>query len=208
MRVNLVVIAKEHVKSMFLWYARRATATASPLAKAACGIARLFENRGHGQFFGAQRSAATIRTDRSVATVFPGHQATASRRTDRRTGQGLGETHSLPRHAVDGRGLNVGMPQTGQLVVTQFVRHDVDNIRALFIRARFNCQRGPDTADAHSRDAQHSPHFILPHTFAESAAQRAVSCNHRHRAQSVLVGPPVPRETWQSSRSLRCFEPT
>ncbi len=72
-RMDLVVVSKEDVKSVFLRNPGGTPAATTPLPKTAGGVAPAFQNGSNGGFLRPQRRAATVYPDRGVAAVFSGH---------------------------------------------------------------------------------------------------------------------------------------
>ena len=99
----------------------------APFTDHASFVSRLFQQHGNRNVFLFQ--APTIACDRRVAHVLARHQAAPQRRTHWSAGQSLSEPNSFGCHEIDTRRANVWIPHVGQLEVSKFIRHHVDDIR-------------------------------------------------------------------------------
>lgn len=127
-RVNLIVIAEEHIETMLLWHAGRVATAAAPLAEPASRIAQRLQDRGDRHLFRPQRRAAAVRSHRGVTAVLAGHQTTPRRRTHRRTGKQVAEDDSASRHLVEVRCLNVLATHETRFIIAEFIGHDVNDV--------------------------------------------------------------------------------
>ena len=114
--MHLVIITVEGIKAMIFRHTGCAAIANSPFAETTGYIIGLFEDLGDGDILGTQsacRSAARIRSDRSMARMLAGHEDAASRRTHRSTGHALGKPHAFGGHSINIRRFHNGMAHTG-----------------------------------------------------------------------------------------------
>lgn len=71
--VNLMVVTKKSIETMLFGHARCSDVSQAPLAKAARGVALLFEQFCHGHIIGPQRQAARIAANCGVSRMHAGH---------------------------------------------------------------------------------------------------------------------------------------
>ena len=128
MRMHLIIVAKEHIKTMFFWDSGRTPSSAAPFPEATGCITSSLQNRSNRRLAAPQRCSTTIAADRSVPTMLAGHQTTTCGCTDARTCQSLSKSNPLARHLIDAGGPNVRIPKARQLVVTEFIGHDVNDV--------------------------------------------------------------------------------
>mmetsp|Transcript_24937 Transcript_24937/g.46601 ORF Transcript_24937/g.46601 Transcript_24937/m.46601 type:complete len:270 (+) Transcript_24937:837-1646(+) len=91
--VGLVGLAEEIVETHLSWISRGVDIPQPPLADQSRGVARVGEDVRNCDVSGVEDRA--VRTDRSVATVPPGHQSATRWRTHRGTRVGIGEAHAF-----------------------------------------------------------------------------------------------------------------
>ena len=75
-----------------------------------------------------ERRTATIGANGSVPTMFAGQKRTSRRRTNRRAGEQIVEANALFCHAIQIWGLDLLAPHEPRFVVTEFIRHDVNDV--------------------------------------------------------------------------------
>jgi len=114
---------------MLLGNPRRISATAAPFSKTTGGIPFFLEHGSDGHLAGSQRRSAIIGSHRGVPGMLSGHEITAQGGADRSTRQRRGETNALPGELIDVRCLDVGVSHVTQLIISQFIRHDIDDVR-------------------------------------------------------------------------------
>ena len=127
-RMDLIVVAKKHVKTVLLRHARRVSAATTPLAKAARSVAALLQHRSDRLFLGPQWRTAAVQPHRRVPAVFAGHEAAPRRGTDRGAGDHVSKDDALLGQPIDVRRANVSVAHERRLKIAQLVVHDIDHV--------------------------------------------------------------------------------
>ena len=128
-RVDLIVVAEEHIEAVLFRYAGRVASAAAPLAETAGGVAERLEHRGDGHLLRPQGRAAAVDSHRGMPAVFPREEAAPRRCANARPGEQVVEPDPLGGQAVNVGRLDIPSPHEPWLVVAQLIGHDVDDVR-------------------------------------------------------------------------------
>ena len=151
--MDLVVVAEEDIEAVLFRNTGGSPAPATPLPESTSGVAERLQDRGHRRFPIPEGRAASVGTDRGMAAVFSGHQATACRGADRGPREALGEPDPLGGEAVEIRGPDVRVPHVSQFIVAELVGHDINDVRLV------GCVR--DDAAGENEEQDESVHFAV-----------------------------------------------
>ena len=77
MSMDLIVVTKKDIESVFFWNTGRVPASGSPLAKSSGCVTLVLQERGDSDFICTKWSASVIRPNRSVTGVLSGHKVAA-----------------------------------------------------------------------------------------------------------------------------------
>ena len=137
MGMNLVIVAKKHIEAVSFGNSGGIASTASPFAEASRCVSTLFQDGGNGRFTGSQGCPTIVGTYRCMTRMFAGHEITAKRCAHRGACQSLSETDAFCGKLVDMGCANVGIAHMAQLIVGQFIGHEVHDVGKAI-----RCQKG------------------------------------------------------------------
>ncbi len=143
-RPALVQIAEPFIEPLFVGDPGCLRIANPPFSCNAGGISGLFQDFRHGHIVGFQRHPALgraviehqlapdpahVSAYGGMSQVLTGHQDTPGGRTHRSPGITLGKPHSLLGQLVNMRGLNPFLPVTAQIMISQIIGHDENDVR-------------------------------------------------------------------------------
>jgi hypothetical protein len=162
MRMGLVEIPEEIIKSLPVRDTRRARFSQSPLADQSRSIARLLENLRHGDIPGSQRIAA-VAPDDGPAGMQSGHQRAARRGADRAACVVLSKPDTFSGHAVQVGRADLLLPVAARISVPQIVSQNINDVGLR--RNRPDCLTMSTAGRQNNRQQEHALDSLV-HYFA------------------------------------------
>ena len=134
MRQALTIISVELIKPLFVRVSGTAGRTQPPFTKSTCDISRLLQHFRHRisifrKRFLTLRFSFFISPDIGMSRMQTSHQRRTRGGTHRTPGVMLGKQHSVSRQFVDIGCLNIFLPVTTHISVTEIISKNINDVR-------------------------------------------------------------------------------
>lgn len=129
--MHLVIVANEFVEAVLHRVAGGSVVAQAPLAEAASAITGLLQPLDQRHVASLNGRGARVGANRPMAVMQTSHQRAARRGANRATGVTLREARSFGGDAVSIGRLDHSLAVTAKVAVTEVVKQDENNIRAL-----------------------------------------------------------------------------